>query len=95
MRKPSRAFINKFKTLRAVYCETNHVGYVLHSQSDDVLQHYEILQLAAKLHPNPTLIEFDFHSHDVTKSLTHDLNDRAIKIMSDWLEDLITYRSSD
>ena len=68
---------------------------VMSSQSDDVLQHCEILQLAAKLHPNPTLVEFDFHSHDVTKSMTHDLNDRAIKVISDWLEDLITYRSVD
>ena len=61
---------------------------VLSSQSDDVLQHDEILRLASELHPHPTLVEFDWHSHDVTKSLTHDLNAGAIFAISEWLEDL-------
>jgi alpha-beta hydrolase superfamily lysophospholipase len=68
---------------------------VLSSQSDDILQHFETMRLAAELHPNPTLIEFDLHSHDVTKSLTHDLNEKAVDAISGWLDDLETYRTVD
>ena len=77
------------------YLLTDKPTLVMSSQSDDILQHSETLRLAAKLHPHPTLVEFDFSSHDVTQSMTRDLNDRAIKAMSDWLEDLITYRTLD
>ncbi|KAI2492578.1 Serine aminopeptidase [Fragilaria crotonensis] len=68
---------------------------VMSSQSDDILQHSEILRLAAELHPNPTLVEFDFQSHDVTKSMTHDLNDRVVNVITDWLEDFKTYHTLD
>lgn len=68
---------------------------VMSSQSDDILQHGEILRLAAELHPNPTLVEFDFQSHDVTKSMTHDLNDRVVNVITDWLEDFKTYHTLD
>jgi alpha-beta hydrolase superfamily lysophospholipase len=66
---------------------------VLSSQSDDILNNAEILRLSTHVHPHPTLVEFDLHSHDVTKSLTHDLNDQALHAISEWLEDLQTYHT--
>jgi alpha-beta hydrolase superfamily lysophospholipase len=67
---------------------------VLSSHADDILDHHETLRLAAeKVHPDPTLVELHWHSHDVTLSYTRELNDEALSVIVEWLDDLDTYRT--
>lgn len=66
---------------------------VLSSHSDDVLDHAETLELARQLHSHPTIKEFEWHCHDVTKSYTKELNQEANDAIGDWLDDLQVYHS--
>jgi alpha-beta hydrolase superfamily lysophospholipase len=68
---------------------------VLSSKSDDVLDNQETLSLVTEknIHSHPTLVEFDFQCHDVTKSHTHDLNDQALNSIGEWLDDLEVYHT--
>lgn len=66
---------------------------VLSSLSDDILDHAETMALARKLHSHPTVKEFEWHCHDVTKSFTKELNQEANDAIGDWLDDLQVYHS--